>query len=169
LPTKVFFLIINRNATKFPLSLFTINLPLAWKLISLIAIEITWSCWTFWLVGNFFLAGYSEYDFESRGYFRKTSSIISSFSNEMFLSSGSSNQLGECIIKHRDLVPFAQRTVWIKVFCRGAKDWSWLVELYRVKLKFLKKFSMVFSWVACCIESLYMFLSFEFLLGSIVK
>jgi hypothetical protein len=48
--------------------------------------------------------------------------------------------LKECIIKHRDLVPFAQRIVWIKVFCRVAKDRSWLVELYRVKCKFFKNF-----------------------------
>ena len=91
------------------------------------------------------------------------------FLNEMFLSLGSSNQLGECIIKHDDLVPFAQRIVWIKVILCLANDWSWLVELYRVKLKFFKNFSMVFSWVACLIYSLYMFLCFEFRLASIVK
>jgi hypothetical protein len=87
----------------------------------------------------------------------------------LFISSSSSNQLSECIIKHYDLVSFAQRIVWIKVFCRWAKDRSWLVELYRVKSKFLKKLSMVFSWVACVIESLYMFLIWLALLVSIVK
>ena len=68
--------------------------------------------------------------------FLKTSSIISFLFQRNVVHSGSSNQLGECIIKHHDLVSFAQRSVWIKVFCRGAKDRSWLVELYRVKLKF---------------------------------
>jgi hypothetical protein len=97
-----------------------------------------------WLVGMCFLAGYSEYEFESRGCFRKTSSIISFLLQRNVVHSGSSNQLSECIIKHDDLVPFAQRIVWIKVFCRGAKDRSWLVELYCVKLKFLKNFKWYF-------------------------
>jgi hypothetical protein len=62
-----------------------------------------------WL--QMFLAAYSEYEFESRGYFRKTSWIISFLFQRNVVHSGSSNQLKECIIKHRDLVPFAQRTV----------------------------------------------------------
>jgi hypothetical protein len=93
------------------------------------------------MIGCKVLAAYSECEFECRGYFRKPLWYFAFYRDKiLFLCSGSSNQLGECIIKHHDLVLFAQRIVWIKVFCRVAKDRSWLVELYRVKLKFLKIF-----------------------------
>jgi hypothetical protein len=62
-----------------------------------------------WL--QMFLAAYSEYGFESRGCFRKTSLIFCFLLERSVVHSGSSNQLKECIIKHRDLVPFAQRSV----------------------------------------------------------
>jgi hypothetical protein len=130
---KSFLLIINCNAT---ISLVIVYYKSsACMNVNFLYFHVSHDCMFGVMIGwNVFFGSIQRINFESRGYFCKPLRYINLFpllERNVVPQPGSSNQLWECIIKHDDLVLFAQRTMWIKVVLW----WKWLELVSRISIE----------------------------------